>query len=73
MGRLERDQPPEELVVLGIREFGGVLPVVQLVRPVHVGRQRRVQRGGLVRRERGGLLDQGRDPRAATRWSCLRG
>ena len=42
MGRLERHEPTEELVVLGVGEFRGVLRVVELVRPIDLGGERLV-------------------------------
>ena len=55
---LERDELAEELVVLGICEFGGVLGVVQDVGPVHGRRELLVARGRGVDVERGSRLDQ---------------
>ena len=59
MRRLECDEVTEELVVFGVGQFGGVLRVVQLVRPIHLGRHLGVACRGVLRRERGRLFDQG--------------
>ena len=60
VGRLERHELAEELVVLGVAELRGVLAVVLHVRPVDDGGQLGMTGRGRLDVERRGGLDQGR-------------
>ena len=59
MGGLERDELAEELVVLGVADLGRVLAVVQLVRSVDLGGERRVPGRRRLDVEGGRLGDEG--------------
>ncbi len=60
MGRLERDEAPEQLVVLGVADLRGILDVIEAVRPVHRLDELGVAGGGRPRIEGSRFLDEGR-------------